>query len=73
MNESKKQESNFYELILVLCEVVPQEDGTSKVRFGSKANEEALIQMCKEDPESWNLVKSVINDTITQIETAAKE
>lgn len=73
MNESEKQESNFYELMLILCEMVPQEDGTSMVRFGSKTNEEALIQMCKTDPESWNLVKKVINDTITKIETAAKE
>lgn len=73
MNESEQQENKIYELIIVCAEIELPRDGKTAVRFGSQANEEVLIQMCKGDPESWNLVKKVVNDTLNKIETAAKE
>lgn len=73
MSKEKQREPFTAELLLVLAEVHPQESGESKVRFGTQAAEPILIQMCKEDPESWKLVKQVITDTINKIEAAAKE
>lgn len=67
------EEAKIFELILICADLRPTEDGKTAVRFGSQTNEEALIKMCQEDSESWNLVKKVINDTITCIETKAKE
>lgn len=70
MNKSEEQETKLFELMLICAEIQPQEDGKSKVRFGTQANEEVLIQMCKEDEQSWELVKKVIFDTLDKIETA---
>lgn len=61
------------ELLLVIAEVHPKEAGQAEVRFGTQTAEPILIQMCKEDPESWKLVKNIITDTINKIEAAAKE
>ncbi len=71
MNESEKQETKICELILICAEIQPPVEGKPMVRFGSQTNEEILIQMCKEDPEAWNLVKKVIFDTLDRIETAS--
>lgn len=68
--EEKKEESVAVELLLVCAEVAPAKDGHSMVRFGSQMNENVLIQMCKEDPNSWELVKKVIFDSLDRIETA---
>lgn len=57
MNESEKQETKIIDLIIIAAEVKPQEDGGSLVRFGSQMYEDLLIQICKEDQESWNLIK----------------
>lgn len=73
MNESEKQDTKIIDLIIIAAEVQPQEDGGSLVRFGSQMYEDLLIQICKEDQESWNLIKKVINDSLNKIETAAKE
>lgn len=73
MNESEKQETKIIDLIIIAAEVQPQEDGGSLVRFGSQMYEDLLIQIFKEDQESWNLIKKVINDSLNKIETAAKE
>ncbi|MBO5475537.1 MAG: hypothetical protein J5982_03405 [Bacilli bacterium] len=70
MNKSEKQETKLFELMLICAEIQPQGNGEAKVRFGSQANEEVLIQMCKEDEESWELFKKVIFDTLDKIETA---
>ena len=68
--EEKKEESVVVELLLVCAEVALQGDGTAKVRFGSQMNEEVLVRMCKEDNDSWELVKKVIFDSLDKIETA---
>lgn len=70
MSKEEKKEPVVIELILVCAEVAPAENGHSMVRFGSQMNENILIQMCKEDPNSWELVKKVIFDSLDRIETA---
>ncbi len=70
MNESEQQETKIIDLILIAAEVKPQKDGGSLVRFGSQMSEELLIQICKEDQESWDLIKKVIFDSLDKIETA---
>lgn len=64
MNESK-----LCELMLICAEITPREDGTAEVKFGSQMNDEILIQMCRDDKKSWELVKKVIFDSLDKIET----
>lgn len=69
MNES---ETKMFDLLVIAVEV-KEENGETMARFCSKLNEEVLIQMCKEDQESWNDIKETVNNVLTMIETAAKE
>ena len=70
MSKEEKKESVVIEFLLIFAEVAPVEDGYSMVRFGSQMNEDVLMKMCKEDPNSWELVKKVIFDSLDRIETA---
>lgn len=70
MSKNEAKEPVVVELMSVCAEVAPAEDGKAMVRFGSQMNEEVLTKMCKEDPNSWELVKKVIFDTLDRVETA---
>lgn len=70
MSKNEAKEPKIFDLMVVCAEIVPQGNGTAKVRFGSQMNEEVLIRMCKEDNDSWELVKKVIFDSLDKIETA---
>ena len=70
MSKEEKKESVVIEFLLIFAEVAPVEDGYSMVRFGSQMNEDVLMKMCKEDPNSWELVKKVIFDSLDRVETA---
>ena len=65
MSKEEKKESVVIEFLLIFAEV-----GYSMVRFGSQMNEDVLMKMCKEDPNSWELVKKVIFDSLDRVETA---
>ena len=69
-NEAPEQENNTVvaELLLVLAEVNNEKH---EVRFGTKTNEDVLLEMCKQDPKSWEVFKNVIFETLDKIETAS--
>lgn len=73
MSKENTKQPFTVDLLLVCAEVTPQKDGMSSVRFGAKSAEEILTKMCKEDPESWKIVKSVVNDVFNKIEAAAEK
>lgn len=70
MSKNEVKEPKIFDLMVVCAEIALQGDGTAKVRFGSQMNEEVLVRMCKEDNDSWELVKKVIFDSLDKIETA---
>lgn len=70
MSKKDVQEPYRVELLLVSALVEPKENDTPTVTFGSQSAEKILTTMCKEDEQSWELVKKVIFDTLDKIETA---
>lgn len=70
IKENNNENIVFTELML-LCAEINQENNTA--RFGVKTAEEILIQMCKEDPNSWQIVKKVVSEALEKIEAAAEK
>ena len=58
------------DLMVVVAEV---NDEANTVRFGTKTNDEVLVNMCKTDSDSWKLVKKVVEESIKYIEAKANE
>lgn len=58
------------DLMVVVAEV---NDEANTVRFGAKTNDEVLVNMCKTDSDSWELVKKVVEESIKYIEAKANE
>lgn len=58
------------DLMVVVAEV---NDEANTVRFGTKTNDEVLVNMCKTDSDSWELVKKVVEESIKYIEAKANE
>lgn len=69
-NEAPEVKINIYDLIVVVAEVNSE---ANTVRFGAKTNDDILVNMCKSDSKSWELVKKVVQESINYIEAKSKE
>ncbi len=58
------------ELLLVVAEV---NNETHEVKFGARLNENILIEMCKTDSKSWEVVKKITLESLSIIEEKAKK
>lgn len=67
-NEAPEAKINLYDLIVVVAEV---NEEANTVKFGAKTNDEVLVNMCKSDSKSWELVKKVVQESIKYIEAKA--
>lgn len=73
MQKDNKPKPSVSELMLVSVLVEPKDGEELQITFRSQTADKILFQLCKEDPNNWNLFKKVVNDTLDKIETAAKE
>ncbi len=71
-NEAPEQENNIQmaELLIVLAEV---NTDTKETTFGAKTNDYILTEICKKEPENWEVIKKVTSEAFKYIEAKVKE
>lgn len=69
-NEAPETKIALVDLMVVVAEV---NEEANTVRFGAKTNDEVLVNMCKTDPQSWEIVKKVALEVINYVEAKANE
>lgn len=67
-NEAPETKIALVDLMVVVAEV---NEEANTVKFGAKTNDEVLVNMCKSDSKSWELVKKVVQESIKYIEAKA--
>lgn len=67
-NEATETKIALVDLMVVVAEV---NEEANTVKFGAKTNDEVLVNMCKSDSKSWELVKKVVQESIKYIEAKA--
>ena len=69
-NEAPETKIALVDLMVVVAEV---NEEANTVRFGAKTNDEGLVNRCKTDPQSWEIVKKVALEAINYVEAKANE